>query len=138
MLKGLSGNREIAFKIIEGHQTVYGAIYRHRDCYCSRCFFYAGLVTYSNNLNTYTKDYFQKHNLSDLHVYYSQLSKNDVTRLSKIEGINKIEGRYTFDGTQTFEDYKTSIKIHSIPDNNEINTPTITEGSIPLKRMRFY
>lgn len=101
-------------------------------------FFYAGLVTYSNNLNTYTKDYFQKHNLSDLHVYYSQLSKNDVTRLSKIEGINKIEGRYTFDGTQTFEDYKTSIKIHSIPDNNEINTPTITEGSIPLKRMRFY
>ncbi|MFJ8090576.1 ABC transporter permease [Lysinibacillus sp. NPDC095746] len=97
-------------------------------------FFYAGLVTYSNNLNTYTMDYFQKHNLSDLHVYYSQLSKNDVTRLSKIEGINKIEGRYTFDGTQTFEDYKTTLKIHSIPDNNEINTPTIIDGSIPLKK----
>ncbi|MFT9816709.1 ABC transporter permease [Lysinibacillus sp. NPDC056185] len=97
-------------------------------------FFYAGLVTYSNNLNAYTKDYFQKHNLSDLNVYYSQLSKNDVTRLSKIEGIHKIEGRYTFDGTQSFEDYKTSLKIHSIPDNNEINTPTITEGSIPLKK----
>ncbi|MFJ8102593.1 ABC transporter permease [Lysinibacillus sp. NPDC096212] len=97
-------------------------------------FFYAGLVTYSNNLNAYTKDYFQKHNLSDLNVYYSQLSKNDVTRLSKIEGIHKIEGRYTFDGTQSFEDYKTSLKIHSIPENNEINTPTITEGSIPLKK----
>ena len=97
-------------------------------------FFYAGLVTYSNNLGEYTKDYFQKHNLSDLNVYYSQLSKNDVTRLSKIEGINKIEGRYTFDGTQTFEDYKASLKIHSIPDNNEINTPTINEGSIPLKK----
>ncbi|MFF2796609.1 ABC transporter permease [Lysinibacillus xylanilyticus] len=97
-------------------------------------FFYAGLVTYSNNLSAYTKDYFQKHNLSDLNVYFSHLSKNDVTRLSKIDGINKIEGRNTFDGTQSFEDYKTSLKIHSIPENNEINTPTITEGNIPSKK----
>lgn len=97
-------------------------------------FFYAGLVTYSNNLSAYTKDYFQKHNLSDLNVYFSHLSKNDVIRLSKIEGINKIEGRYTFEGTQTFEDYKTSLKIHSIPENNEINTPTLTEGNIPSKK----
>ncbi|TDY05363.1 UNVERIFIED_CONTAM: MacB-like protein [Lysinibacillus xylanilyticus] len=96
--------------------------------------FYAGLVTYSNNLSAYTKDYFQKHNLSDLNVYFSHLSKNDVTRLSKIEDINKIEGRYTFDGTQTFEDYKTSLKIHSIPEINEINTPTLTDGNIPSKK----
>ncbi|KOP70206.1 ABC transporter permease [Lysinibacillus sp. FJAT-14745] len=97
-------------------------------------FFYAGLVTYSDNLSAYTKDYFQEHHLSDLNVYYNQLSKNDVTRLSKIEGINKIEGRYTFDGTQAFEDYKTSLKIHSIPETNEINTPTIIEGNIPLNK----
>ncbi|MFF2176105.1 ABC transporter permease [Lysinibacillus sp. NPDC058147] len=101
-------------------------------------FFYAGLVTYSNSLSAYTKDYFQKHNISDLNVYYSQLSKNDVTRLSKIEGINKMEGRYTFDGTQAFEDYKTSLKIHSIPENNEINTPTIIEGNIPSKKDEIF
>ncbi|PJO44648.1 ABC transporter permease [Lysinibacillus xylanilyticus] len=97
-------------------------------------FFYAGLVTYSNNLSAYTKDYFQKHNISDLNVYFSHLSKNDVTRLSKIDGINKIEGRNTFDGTQSFEDYKTSLKIHSIPENNEINTPALSEGNIPSKK----
>lgn len=97
-------------------------------------FFYAGLVTYSSNLSAYTKDYFQKHHLSDLNVYYSHLSKNDVSRLSKIEGIHKIEGRYTFDGTQAFENYKTAIKIHTIPENNEINTPTIIEGNIPLNK----
>jgi len=97
-------------------------------------FFYAGLVTYSTNLSAYTKDYFQDHHLSDLNVYYSQLSKNDVTRLSKIEGIHKIEGRYTFDATQAFEDYKTALKIHSIPENNEINTSTIIEGNIPLNK----
>lgn len=97
-------------------------------------FFYAGLVTYSNNLSSYTKGYFKQHNLSDLNVFYSKISKDDVNGLSKIEGINKVEGRYTFDATQIFEDYKTTLKIHTIPAKNEINTPTIIEGSIPLKK----
>ncbi|WP_459503464.1 ABC transporter permease [Bacillus sp. C1] len=97
-------------------------------------FFYAGLITYSDNLSAYVKSYFQEHNLSDLNVYFSQIPKDDVANLSKIEGINKIEGRYTFDATQTFKDYKTSLKIHSIPVQNEINTPTMIEGSIPSKK----
>jgi len=97
-------------------------------------FFYAGLVTYSDKLSTYTKSYFEEHNLSDLNVYYSQISKDDVADLSKVEGIHKIEGRYTLDATQAFEDYKTSLKIHSIPVKNEINTLTTIEGSIPTKK----
>lgn len=96
-------------------------------------FFYAGLVTYSNTLSAYTKAYFQEHHLSDLNVYYSQISKRDVARLSEMEGIHKVEGRYTLDATQTFEGYKASIKIHSIPVGNEINTPTVMEGRIPSK-----
>ncbi|WP_339371283.1 ABC transporter permease [Paenibacillus elgii] len=97
-------------------------------------FFYAGLITYSDILSAYTKAYFKEHNLSDLNVYYSQISTNDVARLSEIEGINKIEGRYTLDATQAFEGYKASIKIHSIPVKNEINTPTMVEGRIPSKK----
>lgn len=97
-------------------------------------FFYAGLVTLSDNLSTYTKAYFKEHNLSDLNVYYSQISKDDVAGLSEMEGINKIEGRYTFDATQAVEAYKASLKIHSIPVNNEINTPAVIEGSIPSKK----
>lgn len=97
-------------------------------------FFYAGLITLSNNLGAYTNIYFKEHNLSDLNVYYSQISKDDIAGLSKIEGINKIEGRYTFDATQAFDDYKASLKIHSIPVKNEINTPTMIEGSIPSQK----
>ncbi|WP_409346140.1 ABC transporter permease [Paenibacillus sp. MBLB4367] len=97
-------------------------------------FFYAGLVTYSDKLSAYTKDYFEEHHLSDLNVYYSQISKDDVAGLSEVEGINKIEGRYTLDATQAFEDYKTSLKIHSIPVKNEINTLTMMEGRIPTKK----
>ncbi|MGZ9583184.1 ABC transporter permease [Paenibacillus marinisediminis] len=97
-------------------------------------FFYAGLVTLSDNLSAYTKDYFKEHNLSDLNVYYSQISKQDVAGLSRIQGVNKIEGRYTLDATQAFEDMKASLKIHSIPANNEINTPTLIEGRIPSQK----
>ncbi|MGG4492682.1 ABC transporter permease [Brevibacillus reuszeri] len=97
-------------------------------------FFYAGLVTYSDNLSAYTEAYFKEHHISDLNVYYSQISQNDVAALSKVEGIQKIEGRYTFDATQAFDGYKASIKIHSIPLENEINTPTMIEGRIPSKK----
>ncbi|UNK19391.1 ABC transporter permease [Paenibacillus sp. N3/727] len=97
-------------------------------------FFYAGLNSYSNKHRTYSEAYFKEHNLSDLNVYYGQISKDDVAGLSVIEGINKIEGRYTFDATQVFKDYKASLKLHSIPVNNEINTPTMIEGSIPSKK----
>ncbi|KOY14491.1 ABC transporter permease [Paenibacillus xylanivorans] len=94
-------------------------------------FFYTGLVTLSDNLSSYSKDYFQTHNLSDLNVYYDQLSKQDMSKLSGIEGIKKVEGRYTFDAAQSFGDTKAALKIHSIPAVNSINTPTIVEGKIP-------
>lgn len=101
-------------------------------------FFYAGLVTYSDNLSAYTHVYFKEHNLSDLNVYYSQITKDDVAGLGEIAGTNKIEGRYTFDATQAFDDYKASLKIHSIPVNNEINTPTTIEGGSRQQRTRSY
>ncbi|NTU20998.1 ABC transporter permease [Brevibacillus sp. HB1.2] len=97
-------------------------------------FFYGGLVTYSNNLSAYTEGYFKEHNISDLHVFYKQISKNDVAALSEIEGIKKIEGRYTFDATQAFDGDKAFLKIHSIPVKNEINTLAMIEGRIPSKK----
>lgn len=97
-------------------------------------FFYTGLVTLSDNLTTYSKQYFKEHHLSDLNVYYNQISPHDIASLSKIDGITKIEGRYSVDATQAFDGYKTSLKLHSIPIENEINTPAIIEGSIPSKK----
>lgn len=67
-------------------------------------------------------------------MYYNQISKEEVAGLSKIEGIHKIEGRYTLDAKQVFDKDKASLTIHSIPVNNEINTLTMIEGSIPSKK----
>lgn len=97
-------------------------------------FFYAGLDTLSDDLSDYSKAYYKEHNLSDLNVYYRQISKQDVENLSKIQGINKIEGRYTLEVGQVFEDTKAMIKIHSIPEINEINTSAIMEGSVPSQK----
>jgi ABC-type antimicrobial peptide transport system, permease component len=94
-------------------------------------FFYSGLVTYSSTLSSYTKDYYKEHNLSDLNVSYARISQEDVSELSKIEGIHKIEGRYSVDATQTFDDAKATVTLHSIPANNEINTLSVIEGGIP-------
>ncbi|MGG4107718.1 ABC transporter permease [Paenibacillus lautus] len=94
-------------------------------------FFYTGLVTLSDNLSAYTKGYFQEHNLSDLNVYYGEISAEDVADLWSIEGIHHIEGRYTAQAEQTFEDDKASLTLHSIPVPNAINTSRMMEGRMP-------
>ncbi|TYP76477.1 ABC transporter permease [Paenibacillus methanolicus] len=97
-------------------------------------FFYAGLVTYSSNLNAFATDYFKAHNLSDLNVYYDRITEREVAKIRAIEGISHAEGRYTFDAAQAFEDDKATLKIHSIPANNTINTPAVLSGSLPTKK----
>lgn len=97
-------------------------------------FFYAGLITLSDNLSANSKAYFKEHNLSDVNVYYNQISEQDIESLREIQGINKIEGRYTLEATQAFDDIKATLKIHSIPENNEINTSTIIEGRTPSQK----
>lgn len=96
-------------------------------------FFYTGLVTLSDNLSAYTKGYFEEHNLSDLNVFYSQISAEDAAGLHSMEGIHHIEGRYTVHATQSFEDDKAALTLHSIPVPNEINTPKMIEGRMPSK-----
>ncbi|WP_412679192.1 ABC transporter permease [Brevibacillus parabrevis] len=97
-------------------------------------FFYAGLTTYSDNLSAFVNGYFKEHHVSDLYVSYKQISKDELADLSSIAGIKKIEGRYTFDATQVIAGHNTSLKIHSIPVRNEINTPTLIAGRIPDKK----
>lgn len=97
-------------------------------------FFSTGLLTLSTGLKTYTEQYYKENNLSDLYVYYSQISDSDISSLEKIKGINKIEKRITFEGKQKFDDLTTDLKIHSIPKNNKINRSTIIEGSVPTNK----
>jgi len=125
---------KLLFKLLRDMKQSIGQFFAFVLVVAVGAFFYAGLATLSDNLGAYAKDYFKEHNLSDLNVYYSQISKQDVARFSEIEGIHRIEGRYTFDAAQSFGENKASLKIHSIPANNEINTPTIIEGRIPSKK----
>lgn len=97
-------------------------------------FFYAGLNSYSTEQRAYIEAYFTQHNRSDLNVVYDHISQEDAARLSRVEGIERIEARYTMDATQHVEGDKTSLKIHSIPEDNRINTPKIIEGRIPQQK----
>ena len=97
-------------------------------------FFYAGLITISSDLSAYMEDYFEEHNLADFNVHYSEITESELSNLEEIEGINKVEARYTFDANQAFGDYKASLKVHTIPQNNEINTIAVTDGDIPSNK----
>src|SRR5690625_4461010 len=94
-------------------------------------FFYAGLVTISSDLSDYTENYFDEHNLADFNVHYSEITESEISPMQDIEEINNVEGRYTFDASQNFDGYRASLKIHSIPQDNQINTIAVTSGSSP-------
>ncbi|OBR64202.1 ABC transporter permease [Paenibacillus oryzae] len=97
-------------------------------------FFYTGLATLSNNLSTYTEAYFEEHNLSDLNIFYREISLEEIAKLRHMEGIQKLEGRYTIDASEAFEGYQTTLKLHSIPANNDINTLAMIEGNPPASK----
>lgn len=94
-------------------------------------FFYTGLATLSNQLSSYTDVYIQEHRLSDLNVYYGPIPPEEAARFGRLEGVSQVEGRYTFEGTEAFEGYRTSLKIHSLAADHEINTMAMTEGRLP-------
>lgn len=54
-------------------------------------FFYAGLDTLSDDLNDSSKADYKEHNLSDLNVYYRQISKQDVESFAN----SRVTGRAT-------------------------------------------
>ncbi len=101
-------------------------------------FFYTGLVTLSDNLGAYSKAYYAKHNLSDLNVYYSRITAEELAVLREVDGIHTLEGRYTFDAKHYAADNKSTVKIHSIPVPNEINTSAVLEGRLPSGKNEIF
>jgi len=129
--KGLNGEMKLFIKLIRDMKQSVGQLIALSLVVAVGAFFHAGLVTYSDNLSAYAKEYFSTHNLSDLNVYYDQISKEEAAGLSGIAGIRTVEARYTLQAAQTLDGYKTSLTLHSIPDRNEINTLAMVAGHMP-------
>ena len=132
-LKGSSGDEDFSVEIIKGHETVGRTIHSHSFGNRGGSLFLHGLVTLSDNLSGYTKGYFQEHNLSDLNVYYSQISAEDVADLGGIEGIQLIEGRYTVQAEQAFEDDKICIN-GALNPRTECNQHIQDDGGLDASR----
>lgn len=97
-------------------------------------FLFAGFSTFSRNLKEYADEYYQTTNLADLTVYYAKFDNEDLRLLEAIEGIKNIEGRYVTFANQKFDDLATTLKLHSLADNNKINKLSILEGQTPKDR----
>jgi len=126
--------KELFFKLLRDIKHAKGQFIAIILVIAVGAFFSVALSSLSKSLNDYTNNYFKTNNLSDLNVYYSQISQDKINTLEEIRGINKIEGRYTFDATEMFGSLKTFLKVHSIPAENEINKCTIIKGSIPSNK----
>ncbi|ETT53093.1 FtsX-like permease family protein [Paenibacillus sp. FSL P4-0338] len=122
---------KLLFKLLRDIRQSPGQFFSFVLIVAVGAFFYTGLASLSNHLNDYTKAYFAEHALSDLNLYYSQLPPESITTLSQVEGIHKLEGRYTFNATESFDGYRSTLRIHSIPESNEINTLEMLEGGPP-------
>ena len=89
------------------------------------------VFNFLKNLSEYSSEYFEKTNLADLWVYYDNITPVDVQKLGEIDGIKNIEGRFVLDANQKFDNVKTTLKLHSLPQNNRINQLVMIEGNKP-------
>ncbi|MDP5277036.1 ABC transporter permease [Chengkuizengella axinellae] len=94
-------------------------------------FFFAGFSTFSKNLSEYSSKYYEDSNLTDLWVYFDSISPEDINIFRQIDEIKNIEGRYVLDVNQKFDEVTTTLKLHSIPENNKINKIQIIGGGRP-------
>ncbi|MFP3155741.1 FtsX-like permease family protein [Lachnospiraceae bacterium ZAX-1] len=89
--------------------------------------FYSGLSSASVMLDDYAKEYYEKNNLADIWMYYSNITEEDSKVLDDVAGIEDYELRFTY---QSRTDEKT-LKIHSFHDNSNINKLYLVEGNLP-------
>lgn len=128
---------KLLFKLLRDIRQSPGQFFSFVLIVAVGAFFYTGLASLSNHLNDYTKAYFAEHTLSDLNLYYTKLPPERIAPLSQVEGIHKLEGRYTFNATETFDGYRSTLRIHSIPESNEINTLEMLEGDLHRGQTRL-
>lgn len=94
-------------------------------------FFFAGFSTFAGNLNDYANMYFSESNLADLWAYFINVTPTQLDTLKDIEGIEDINGRYITDVNEHLEGLKTTLKLHTLPNDSTINKLTLIEGTLP-------
>lgn len=90
-------------------------------------FFFTGLSAGSRLLEDYRGSYYSEYNLSDLWLYYSHISTDDISELKNVEEIEDYELRFTY---QTTSQNK-KLMVHSFDENSTINRLYIIEGKLP-------
>lgn len=90
-------------------------------------FFFTGLSSGSRLLTEYSDSYYSKNNLSDLWLYYSNISEDELSELNRIEAVEDYELRFTFQTTLNNK----KLRVHSFDENSSMNELYVMKGKLP-------
>ncbi|WP_265455499.1 ABC transporter permease [Enterococcus sp. HY326] len=97
-------------------------------------FLYVGLASVAGSLKTYTQDYYEDYQLSDVTLTFSTIDQATIEKIAEeYPSIQTIEGRTSLAGTQTFDDYTSELNIFSTSNNSQLNQSYVVAGNTEIK-----
>ncbi len=91
--------------------------------------FFAGIRATSPDMIDTIDKYYKEQNVYDIQVVSTLgLTNEDITEISKIQGVEKVTGTYEIDGKIEIDDKETITKVIEIGD---ANIPKLLEGRLP-------
>ncbi|MEA4921163.1 MAG: FtsX-like permease family protein [Clostridiaceae bacterium] len=91
---------------------------------------YVGFADLSYNVDLITSQYYEKQNAADYWITGQNLTKNDCTKLLKIEGVEEVQPRVMFTAENRYNSDITLL-IYAVPGEININIPKLLEGKLP-------
>lgn len=91
--------------------------------------FYTGFSTTHNSIYNMETSFYKSQNLGDLWVNYGGIDEAGVSKINSMNGVNHAEGVIRLDGKLSNGD--SEFFIQSLPNGNDINKPSLIDGSLP-------
>lgn len=96
--------------------------------------FFVGIGSTGTRMKVVEDKYLDEQNLMDIRLVSNYgLNKNDITAISKVEGVQSVYPSYTIDAHVQNKDNSLILKVYSFDVDNQVNKPYLISGTLPKK-----
>lgn len=96
--------------------------------------FFSGVKIAPEDMKKTADKYYDDYNLMDIRIVSTLgLTEDDLKEIEKVEGIEQSLGSYTIDVLAELDEQEVVLRVHQLPEEDDINNIRLIEGRLPEK-----
>ncbi|NLW39858.1 MAG: FtsX-like permease family protein [Tissierellia bacterium] len=96
--------------------------------------FFSGVKIAPEDMKKTADKYYDDYNLMDIRIVSTLgLTEDDLKGIEKVEGIEQSLGSYTIDVLAELDEQEVVLRVHQLPEEDDINNIRLIEGRLPEK-----